>query len=155
MLVAYFPWFTYAMPAISGCLIIIPTVEAGKKHSLAVFAVVSVLSFIICEKESAITYILFFGYYPIIKSIIEKITNRAVEWIIKLAIFNISFVLILLLGTYIFGIDNSALEEFGKFTWPVLMLCGNIMFIAYDICVTRVVSVYIRIYRPKIKKYIG
>ncbi len=155
MLLAYFPYFTYAMPAIAGCFLIFLVFEAGKKYAFVVYAAVCILSFIICEKESSLCYILFFGYYPIIKAVIEKIRSTVLEWIVKLGVFNIAFAAILLIGTFVFGLDAGDMGEFGKYTALVLFVCGNIMFLAYDVCISRLVALYVAKYRNKIRKYIG
>lgn len=152
MLVAYFPYFTYAMPAIAGCFLIILVFESGKKSAFTVFSAVSILSFFICEKEAALSYIFFFGYYPIVKALIEQINNRALEYVAKFALFNAAFTAILLLGTFVFSIDAGEMGDFGKYTVLVLLAAGNIMFICYDFCLTKLVSLYLRKYRTKISK---
>lgn len=152
MLAAYFPWFTYAMPAIAGCFHIMLVSEAGKKHALAVFAVVAVLSFFICEKESWLCYTLFFGFYPIAKALIEKIPSKAACWVVKLILFNVCFTAILLIAAYIITADVSVLSEFGVFTIPIFLATGNIMFIMYDICLTKLVMLYMYKLRVRIHK---
>ena len=152
MLVAYFPYFTYAMPAIAGCFLMILVFESGKKSAFSVFAAVSVLSFFVCEKEAALSYIFFFGYYPIVKAVLERIKLRPLEYIAKFALFNISFGAILLLGTFVFGVDAGDMGDFGKYTALVLFAGGNIMFICYDFCLTKLVSLYLQKYRSKITK---
>ena len=152
MLVAYFPYFTYAMPAIAGCFLIVLVFESGKKNAFAVYIAVSLLSFFVCEKEAALSYIFFFGYYPIVKALLEQIKLRPIELVAKFALFNAAFAAILLLGTFVFGIDAGQTGDFGKYTAIVLFLSGNIMFICYDYCLTKLVSLYIRKYRPRISK---
>ena len=155
MLVAYFPSLTYAMPAISGCLLVFLVFEAGKKHAFLVYLVVAALSFFICEKEAALSYILFFGYYPILKAILEGIPSRVLEWIAKFSIFNIAFAGVFWLGTTVFGLDTSEMGAFGKYTIAVFFVSANIMFLAYDICLSKLIVLYLRRYREKIRKYIG
>ncbi|MEE1018353.1 MAG: hypothetical protein UH824_02595 [Acutalibacteraceae bacterium] len=152
MLVAYFPYFTYAMPAIAGCFLIVLVFESGKKSAFTVFAAVSLLSFFICEKEAALSYIFFFGYYPIVKALLERINLRPLEYVAKFALFNVAFAAILLLGTFVFGIDAGEMGDFGKYTVLVLLAAGNLMFICYDFCLTKLVSLYLRKYRAKIAK---
>ena len=155
MLVAYFPYFTYAMPAIAGAMLIVIVLEANKKSALLVYAVVSVLSFIICEKESALCYVLFFGYYAVLKSVFERIGSRVIEWIVKIIVFNIAFIGILLIATYLLGISSDVMNDFGAFTWPIFLISGNIMFITYDFCLTQVVAYYISKYQAKVRKMLN
>lgn len=46
-------------------------------------------AFLAGDKEAVVYYIMFFGYYPIIKGAIEgKIKTRAVQFVLKYAVFN-------------------------------------------------------------------
>lgn len=42
---------------------------------------------VVPNKESAIIYAVFFGYYPVLKAVLESKTQRAVEYIIKVLTF--------------------------------------------------------------------
>lgn len=152
MLGSYLPFFTYAMPAVAGAFLIIIVLEANKKYAVADYAVVSILSILICEKESALCYVLLFGFYPIIKSVIEKIDRKAVEWIIKMVLFNVMFTAILLLATYVFGIDAQEMGDLGKYSAIIMYLLGNFMFVMYDIALSTVVSLYLRKYRDTFRR---
>ena len=72
MLAAYFPYVTYALPALAGCFLVIISIEINKKWAFVVYAAVGALSFLVCEKEAAVLYIFFFGYYPILKAVFEQ-----------------------------------------------------------------------------------
>ena len=64
-------------------------IEAGIGAGLFVFAGCSILSFLLISNKSIMfLYLLFFGYYPIIKNIAERVKNKVISWIIKLIIFN-------------------------------------------------------------------
>ena len=41
------------------------------------------------EQRGAIIYAVFFGYYPVLKSVLESKTPRAVEYIIKVLTFSV------------------------------------------------------------------
>ena len=59
------PVATLAIPAIAGCLLIPVVVESGLSWGFGVYAVCSVLSFLLAaDREAALFYVLFFGYYP-------------------------------------------------------------------------------------------
>ena len=94
MLASYLGVTTYAVPAIAGSLLVIIYLEFGVKSAFTVYITVSVLSFLICEKEAALCYILFFGYYPFLKGFIEKIKNKTIQWILKIALFTVAFSLL-------------------------------------------------------------
>ncbi|MGN0556722.1 MAG: hypothetical protein ACI4IV_02615 [Acutalibacteraceae bacterium] len=152
MLAAYIPGFAYAVPAFCGCFLTVIVMESGKKYAFAVYGVVSVLSFFICEKESAVSYIVFFGYYPIIKAALERIPRRALEWAAKFLLFNLAFGGMLLVSIYVFGIDAESLGDFGVYTAAVTMALGNVMFLFYDIALSKFVTLYAVKYHEKVGK---
>ena len=43
--------------------------------------------FLLAEKEAAILYLFFFGHYPILKGLIEKIKKAVIEWVLKISVF--------------------------------------------------------------------
>ena len=95
-------------------------------------------------------YILFFGYYPIIKSVGEKLKSRVPEWIIKLAVFNIALTAMviffreLLMMTFLDRLSGTALIV-------VLYILMNIVFVIYDYGVSKLVQFYMYKIHNKIR----
>lgn len=88
------PFLTFALPALAGALLILIVMEIGSKWALCVYAAVSILSLlVVADKEAAMMYAAFFGYYPVIKSFLESKLPRVFEWIVKFLIFNAAMVL--------------------------------------------------------------
>ena len=151
MLLAYIGVLTYAVPALAGALLVIIYLELGVKNAFTVYFAVSVLSFIMCEKESALCYLLFFGYYPLIKAYIERIQSRVSQWIIKVALFSVSFSLVLILATFVLDIPIDTMG-YGVYYIIGLFLGLEVMFVFYDIALTRVITFYLVVYREKFRK---
>ena len=87
-LISVIPSLELALPAIAGLFVAVIVIEIDKKWALGVWLAVSVLSLIIVpNEETAIVYTVFFGYYPVLKSVLESKTPRVVEYIIKIAVF--------------------------------------------------------------------
>lgn len=152
--------FVYALPAMAGMLTMFCVVELNRKWSIGVYIAVSLISLLLVpNKEAAIMYVAFFGYYPIVKSILESKLPKIPEYICKFLIFNLSVicayaVLIKLLGMpfdELMGIteDDGLLKRFAV---PVMLLLGNLVFIVFDIALTRIVTVYLRVWQKKFKK---
>ena len=152
MAVSYFPYLTYAVPALAGALIIIPLVETGKGYAFITYIVSSVLVMLFAEPEARLMYICFFGYYPILKAILEKIKVRVIEYLLKLIIFNGAVTLVYLVFAKLFGIATEGIGEYGKYGILILYIVGNIAFIFYDICLARLCVFYFVRIGPKIKK---
>lgn len=154
LLTAVIPYLTYALPAISGVLLVLIVIEINKKWAACTYVAVSILSFLILpDKEAAMMYFAFFGCYPIIKPIIEtKINNNKLCWIIKALFFNIVTVCAYIVIIYVFGIPIDEMDEFGKWAIPILLGMGNVMFVLYDICITRLISLYIFKWQKKFRR---
>lgn len=155
MLTGVIPVLVYSTPIIVGLLLIIMVVEMGKKWAFMVYLAVSVLSMLfVAKKESAVIYVAFFGYYPILKPVLESIKVRAVEWIIKFFIFNVSVVAAYLVLIKFFGIDISSEYVSMKISVIILLALGNVLFFVYDLAFTRIVTVYTKVWSRLIRKFL-
>ena len=153
LLTGIIPTLTYAMPALCGFLLTVLCIEIGKKFSIAVYIAISIISMLfVADKEAAVMYVMFFGYYPIVKGIIEKKCNKTVEWILKMLLFNITIIVASVIAVKVFMIPIDETGTFGKFAIPLLLILGNIVFIIYDIAMTRIITVYIYRWRKYIKR---
>lgn len=143
-LTSVIPSMTYALPAMAGILLIIIVIEIDKKWALGVYAVVSILSILlIADKEAAVMYIMFFGYYPIVKAVFESRFNNTLCWVLKLITFNISMVIAFLITTYVFNIPFDEMEEYGAIAAFGLLGVGNVVFIIFDFALTNLVKLYL------------
>ncbi len=137
MLTTLIPVFMYVIPIVTGLLVIFTSEISSKKWGVAVYFSTAFLSLLlITDKEAALTYTLFFGYYPLVKDIIEKLP-KWVAWILKLVLFNLAAVGIGAIGFFVFGVSGEEYNEFGKYTVPILLVMANVVFILYDISLTR------------------
>ena len=129
------PSMMYVIPIISGAIVFAVSEIIGKKWALGVFFVTSFISFILLtDKEAALNYTLFFGYYPLLKPLYEKLP-KVLSWGVKVLTFNAALVAIGLIVTFIFKLPFLD-EDMGKFTIPVFALLFNIVFVMYDIMFT-------------------
>ncbi len=155
MLTGVIPVLIYSTPIIVGLLLIIMVVEMGKKWAFMVYMVVSVLSMLfVAEKESAVIYVAFFGYYPILKPVLESIKFKVIEWVLKYVIFNASVVMAYFVLIKFFGIDISSEYVSMKVGVVILLALGNVLFLIYDLAFTRIVIVYTRVWSRLIRKFL-
>ncbi len=152
MLVSYFPYLTYAVPAVAGLCIMAVVIEINLKWAFFSYIISSVLVFMFAETESKLLYIFLFGYYPIIKSLIEKIGNQIIEWILKLLNFNISVVLAYFILTKLFMLPLGDFGPLAQYGVIILLGLGNIVFVVYDIAVSRMSQFYYYKLHSKVKK---
>ncbi|MBQ8503842.1 MAG: hypothetical protein IJ491_06150 [Clostridia bacterium] len=152
--------FSYTLPAIAGMLTMFAVVELNKKWAAGVYAATSILGlFLVPNKEAVVLYAVFFGYYPIIKAILESKLPRAAEYIVKFAIFNAALVTDFFVMTKIFGMPFDEFmgiqgETGGwvKYIVPIMLVLGNLVFIVFDIAVTRIITVYLNFWQKRFHK---
>lgn len=152
--------FVYALPALAGMLTMFSVVELDKKWSTGVYTAVSLISLLLVpNKEAAVLYVAFFGYYPILKALLESKLPKAPEYIVKFLVFNISVIAAYAVLIKILGMPFDELmgltEDSGpltKYAAPVMLILGNIVFITYDIALTRIVTAYLRVWQKKFRK---
>lgn len=154
VLTGVIPVLIYSTPIIVGLFLMLVVIEMGKKWAFAVYFAVSVLSILfVAEKESAAVYVAFFGYYPILKPILESIKSRVLEWILKILIFNVSMVTTYFLLIKFFGIEISYGNIAFEIIVATLLVLGNVLFLLYDIVFTRLVTVYIKVWSKRVHKF--
>ncbi len=153
MLTTLIPFFMYVLPIATGLLVLFVADIADKKWGAGVYFSTAFLSLLlITDKESALTYALFFGYYPLIKDSLEKL-SKWVACLLKICLFNIAAVGIGAISFFLFGVSGEEYNEFGKYTIPILLLMANVVFILYDVCLTRNRFLLTRL-SQKFKKFI-
>ena len=152
MWLSYFPYFTYAVPALSGLVMLVVLIELGDKWAWGTYIVTGVLALLFAEPEAKLMFIFFLGYYPILKSYIEKIRNRVVQYILKFAVFNLSVIIVYGILAKVFGIYMADIESQTTLFLIGLLLLANFTFYLYDIVLVRVANVYLFRLHRKIAK---
>lgn len=156
MILTIIPFSTFAMPIMAGAVLVPVLIENGPKTALLVYISVSVLSvFIVPDKEAAVMFLSFFGYYPIIKGKLEKIGNNVLGYIIKLAVYNFSVSSVFYIGYKIFGLEAlyDSLGGLSKLASGIIMFASfNLMFVVYDKALSRVMDKYLYWFRPRFIK---
>lgn len=154
-LTGVFPILAMALPLYAGILIYVVLDEVGISWAFLTYLAVSVLSFFITpNKESSIYFAVFFGSYPIIKVLFEKIHSKVFEIAGKLLAFNVTVISAAAIAVYLFGLDEF-LEDFdflGQFLVPGLIIFANILFLLYDKTLSLVLTSYVKWFKPTFLK---
>lgn len=153
LLTSIIPFGTYAFPAFAGILLVLLVFNLGYAYAFAVYFVTAVLSFLlVTDKEAALYYALFLGFYPILKGVIERIPSKPVQYIIKLALFNVCMIAAFYIGITLLSIPKESFNLFGVYLPWVFLILGNIVFIIYDLCITRLVTLYLLKWHDRLNK---
>ena len=147
------PIGTYALPAIAGVLLIVAVIEIGAKWAWIIYAAVAVLSLLFAaDKEAALLFVLFFGYYPVLKSFLERISNKVLSWISKFAVFNVAVVACFFLAVNFLQLPEDSFTVFGIYLPWVFLILGNAVFLIYDIALSGLVATYVEKLHHRVTK---
>lgn len=154
-----FEILVYALPAMAGMLTMVCVIELGKSWSLGVYFATSTIGLLLVpNKEAVVMYVAFFGYYPIVKALLESKLPKLPEYIIKFAVFNASVLLAYILLIKVFGMpfdevmgisDNAS---WSRLAVPIMLGMGNVVFIVFDLALTRVATAYLAVWQRRFKK---
>ncbi len=152
--------FVYALAAFAGMVVMLSVIELDKKWAFGIFSATSILSaLIVPNKEAVVFYIAFFGYYPIVKALLESRMPRVIEYILKLLIFNAGVIAATVFMVKVLGVPFDRMmgiegEQgfFKEFAVPLLLILGNIVFVAYDIALTMLFTTYIKVWQKRFRK---
>lgn len=145
--------FAYVAPLISGLIMIILINNVNKRSAWTVFVVSSLVAvFLLPYKECALTYVFFFGWYPMVKDSFDKIKIKILRIVAKFAVYNVAVVFSQLVCIYVFGIpfDN----VFGVWGIVILLLLANLLFALYDRLFVLLSFIYMKKYYSKVKRFL-
>ena len=142
---AVFEVMDLSCAAICSALMIFLILELGGAYPALVYCATTLLGMLLLpNKLPALYYALFFGWYPIVKLPLERL-SRVTSWILKLVLCAISLTVILLTSTLF-----APAEELIGISVPVYVLCLAV-FAIYDVALSRITVAYLVRYRHKIK----
>ena len=154
MLISYIvPTATYACPALAGVMLIPLVIEIGKGWAFCAYIAVSLLSFmIVADKEMALCFVAFFGFYPILKALLEKHFDALLCWTFKILSFSVCMIAVFFVSILILGVPKESFNIFGICLPWVFLAIGILIFVIYDIALSRVIRAYVSVWRKKLFK---
>jgi hypothetical protein len=122
-------------------------IEGGYLTGLLVYLGGSALGALFASGTPVIwLYALFFGYYPIVKSLAERVKRGTaiLAWAIKLAVFNAAVTAVYYILTFaVFGL---------QFHTILIYLAGNAAFALFDIGLSKLIGFYVARISKNIRK---
>ncbi len=142
LLLTVFPYATFALPALAGLVLLPVSLECGSRWGWCCYAAVSLLAFFVApDKESALLFVLLFGYYPTLKLWLDSLLNPILRWGLKLALLNATAIGSYFLATLVLHLPVE-MELFGLDLPLVFLLLCNGVFLLYDQGLSNMVLVY-------------
>ena len=137
-----------AMAALTSFFVIFAVIEYGGSAPWCIYGVTGILSLILLpNKFPAIMYVLFFGFYPIVKERAERKMSKLVRWSIKEIVFNVCLVILIIVFNILLSLELADVLIFEA----VFFILANGVFVIYDIALTRLISAYMFRFRNKFK----
>jgi len=153
-LTSLIPIATYALPALAGVLLVIVVIEMGVSWAWPVYIAASILSLLVAgDKEAAILFVVFFGYYPILKAIFEKITKKYLSYLFKFFVFNISMIVAFFISIRVLGVPQDSFTVFGMYLPWAFLIVGNFAFLLYDYAISTIVVAYYQRFHKLVVKW--
>lgn len=136
-----------ALCAVAGVLPAASLMCGGMWYGILTYTATSLLALpLIPDPSVTLTYIIIFGYYPMLKSAIERIGVLLAEWTLKLLYLNVLMCSLFFLMKPLF----LAYIELPGLGFPVILLILNVVFILYDIGFSKLIWLIAR-YLQKLK----
>ncbi len=155
LLLTVFPYATYALAALAGMALIPAALECGTRYGVLGYAVTALLSLLLTpDVEAKWLFVLFFGYYPIIQLRLQLWCRVVAAWAVKLVIFNTAMVVGFWLLTTFMNVPKEEFTIMGMYIPWALLALGNIVFVIYDVALTRVTAMYRVRLHPFVKRLI-
>jgi len=125
--------------------VVFAVIELRGGYPWLIYLVTTLLAFLLLpNKLCAFEYAFFGGIYPIFKAQFEKL-HYIPCWLCKLSLFNTGILMLVLFTKHLFPIPDAGYD----FTWMVFLF-GNAFFLIYDLALTRLISGYIALLRPRL-----
>lgn len=130
----------YACPLLAGLCFIPVGQKYGRKYHVMLYVATGILCFLfVPSMEENLMFAGLFGWYPIVRPSLQRL-NKWIGWIAKLLLFNVTVIAIEWL---VMTVLVPEIME-GIFLW-ILLILGNVTFLAYDLMIPRWEGLTIRL----------
>ena len=141
---------------VASFLVVIAILELKAPWHFLLWVVTSLLSLLLLpNKFCAFEYAIFGGLYPILKYYYEKYSRKMAN-ILKIISFNVLFFVAVFVFIFLFGLGEIELPILGTVTptayVAAMAVLANIVFVLYDILLTRFIIIYEHKYRKRMKR---
>ena len=149
-----------SMAALASFFCIFAVIEMGKGYPIMIYLSTGILAVLLMPQSlSGWIYLLFFGYYPIVKEKLENLP-KTFAWALKIIVFNLAVTLYAAICYFLFfGELELLLTEFsslfgmnsGGILIAIIYAILNLVFAIYDFALTRLITLYLVRLRRKFR----
>lgn len=138
-----------SMSVIASVAVVIVVIEVGYSYAWMTYAAAGLLAILILPKKlAAIFFLIFMGYYPILKSYIEGLKNGVLRWLLKLLSAHAALAVFYLVVKLFMPeeLETGALLA-------AIYIVAVVGFVLYDIAITQLISLYFCKFRDRLRIY--
>lgn len=135
--------------ALASLFVAVSVYQYGVRTGVALYVAASLLSLLLVPKRMYVfIYILFAGYYPVVKLYIERLRKLWGEWILKIITFNAALAALYIVFRAFFmpSVSPAVLTLLVQYA-GLLLLGLELAFIVYDVALSYMIGFYDRFLR--------
>lgn len=135
------PTGSWGIIAAAGLLPSAAVISVSLTAGFLCWASAAILAFLLTpDKLCALLFGVLFGLYPMVKSLVERLRKKPLEYVLKLAFFNAAFTVVWL--TMAAAVTASLPRVLGSSVW-VLYGAANVIFLLYDYGFSKLIALYV------------
>lgn len=137
------PAAMYICPMLASGLLVVLIEKLGKPLSWGWYAVVCLLSLLLCpDRETAFVFV-FLGWYPLVREPLDRLPAR-LRVCVKMLIFAAAVCAMYALMIFVLGMQSVSAELKETQTWllVVLLILGSAAFLVFDLLLRRFTRLY-------------
>lgn len=138
---------TFSSAAIASLCVIVAVYELGYYYAASVWMIASTLGiFLLPIKDPVLYFSCFFGYYPILKSLLEKLKSK-ISYLFKALVFSASYALVAIIALTLL-VPNAEINLILVLliAYPILL----IIFFIFDFALTKLTNYYCQSLRKRL-----
>ena len=135
------PTGSWGIVAAAGLLPSAAVISVSLSAGFLCWAASAILAFLLApDKLCALLFGVLFGLYPMVKSLVERLRKKPLEYLLKLAFFNTAFTVIYL--TMAAAVAASLPQALSGSVW-LIYTAANVVFLLYDYGFSQLIALYI------------
>lgn len=145
----------YLCPAAAGLLILPIAWETEPRTGWLFFAGLALTSLLLLpDKEPAVLFCALLGYYPLVRSYLQRLRFGPLRWACKLLLFNGAMLAAYWVLLHLFTMPalQADMAQLTGWLLPVFMGLANLTFVFYDILIGRFEQIYRLYIHPRLEK---
>lgn len=145
-----------ALLALTSLCVLVTQAECGTRYALIQYAASALIGLLLVPtKFQSILFIAFIGYYPIVKSHIERLDKLWLEWIVKIFYFNAMLICLYFIVKYFLlrYVSFGPIFDYVLSHLVIVVAILELVFVFYDYLLSLMASYYNNVIKKKMQNF--